>query len=619
MSIVLNRLTKQFGDHLVVDRVSLEVADGELFVLLGGSGSGKSTILRLIAGLVPPDSGQVFLHGRDVTALPPQDRGTGFVFQNYSIFRHMSVAANVEFGLKIRKIPPAERAQRRDELLDLVGLAGLGSRYAHQVSGGQQQRVALARALAYEPSVLLLDEPFGALDVKIRGQLRRSLKDIQRRLGVTTILVTHDQEEAFELADLIGIIERGHLLEVGPPETLYSRPESLFAATFLGAGTVLVGRAADGRAHLGSFSVPIPADVPHEDGAPAQLLFRPEQVVLSPERPGEDVPVVGQGTIVEESFAGALRRVRLRLGRLRATRQIAPPVPFGEEGLLVDAILSADVPLPKEQLWVSLRGWHLLKQALPRLLVHDNGTGPTAALAVTAGLAGCMGASVAVVGIASDPDAAAAMRAALSQRARQAGLAQAELHLRYGNPAEQIVNEQAESLYELLVLNAEPHAADGRRQLSATLTTVLEHAGVPVLVVREQRTAFRRVLICTAAGEPGKSDVCAGGWLARCLGTAATLLYVTGGSKWPNPLARPHLERAAATLRGLDVDSTIRVRLASSPAAGILAEVHEGDYDLIVVGGHGPQSRSVLGRDDVTLQVLLGTNRPVLVVPAEEE
>src|SRR6185436_17529781 len=247
MSIVLEQITRIYGNQRVVDNVSLEVAEKELFVLLGSSGSGKSTLLRVIAGLTSPTSGRVLLHGKDVTALPPQERGTGFVFQNYSIFRHMTVAENIEFGLKIRKISRRERTTRSERLLDLVGLAGLGSRRASQLSGGQQQRVALARALIYEPSVLLLDEPFGALDVKIRSQLRRSLKEIQRRLGVTTILVTHDQEEAFELADRIGVLERGRLLEVGAGEDLYATPRSLFTATFLGAGTILVGRAQEGQ------------------------------------------------------------------------------------------------------------------------------------------------------------------------------------------------------------------------------------------------------------------------------------------------------------------------------------------------------------------------------------
>jgi sulfate transport system ATP-binding protein len=224
MSIQLHQISKRYAGLAVVDQVSLDIADGELFVLLGTSGSGKSTLLRIIAGLSQPDQGRIILHGRDVTQLPPQARGTGFVFQNYSIFRHMSVSENIEFGLKLRRVPSAVRVQKCKELLDLVGMSGLGRRYADQLSGGQQQRVALARALAYEPDVLLLDEPFGALDLKTRAQLRRNLREVQRKLGVTTILVTHDQDEAFDLADRIGVLSRGKLLETGEPESLYRKP-----------------------------------------------------------------------------------------------------------------------------------------------------------------------------------------------------------------------------------------------------------------------------------------------------------------------------------------------------------------------------------------------------------
>src|ERR1051325_76051 len=328
MSISLQNLTKRYGTGTVVNNISLEVADGELFVLLGASGSGKSTVLRLIAGLTPSDEGRVLLKGKDVTHLAPQPRGTGFVFQNYSIFRHLTVAQNIGFGLKIRKLPQAEIAKRCEELLDLVGLSGLGDRYADQISGGQQQRVALARALAYEPAVLLLDEPLGALDVKIRVQLRRSLKEIQRRLRLTTLLVTHDQEEAYELADRIGVIERGVLLEIGEPEKLYAKPRTLFVAGFLGAGTILAGRVMDGQARFGPISLPIPADAPHEEGASVELLARPEQVVLSAEEPKTDGLLLGKGVVLEQAFSGTLRRMRLRLPRLPGTRQVAPAASF---------------------------------------------------------------------------------------------------------------------------------------------------------------------------------------------------------------------------------------------------------------------------------------------------
>ncbi|HYX19799.1 MAG TPA: ABC transporter ATP-binding protein, partial [Thermoanaerobaculia bacterium] len=262
MSIALENVTKRYAGQATVDGVTLEVRKGELFVLLGASGSGKSTILRLIAGLIAPDDGVIRLDGNDLTHVRVQDRGVGFVFQNYSIFRHMTVGENIEFGLRIRGVKRGTRVERRDELLDLVGLGGLGGRYENQMSGGQLQRVALARALAYRPNVLLLDEPFGALDVKIRAQLRQSLKDIQRSLGVTTILVTHDQEEAFELGMRIGVMDRGRLLEVGTPSDLYARPRSLYAAQFLGGGTVLVGQCTQDQVRLGTLTLPIPADVP---------------------------------------------------------------------------------------------------------------------------------------------------------------------------------------------------------------------------------------------------------------------------------------------------------------------------------------------------------------------
>jgi ABC-type Fe3+/spermidine/putrescine transport system ATPase subunit/nucleotide-binding universal stress UspA family protein len=631
MSIVLERLTKKYDGLVVVDQVSLDVADGELFVLLGTSGSGKSTILRLIAGLSRPDGGRILLRGRDVTALPPQQRGTGFVFQNYSIFRHMSVAENIEFGLKIRKTGAAERARRRDELLELVGMAGLGSRYADQLSGGQQQRVALARALAYEPSVLLLDEPFGALDVKTRAQLRRSLKDVQRKLGVTAILVTHDQDEAFELADRIGVLDHGRLLEVGVPEKLYASPRTLFAATFLGAGTVLVGRSRHDQARFGPVVLPIPPDVPHEDGAPVQVLFRPEEVVLSAEAPNDKSIVLGKGTIIEQSFTGALRRVRLRLPRLPATRQIAPPVPFGEEGMLVDAVVPAETRLAHDAWWVSLRGWHILQQPEPHILIFDAGQGSTSTLTLARQIVEQMDASATVLAVAGDQEEVETERAALLSRQHEAGLTRAQLRVRTGNPVEQIAAEQNESLYSLMMLaprarrapvdaNGYPERKRLRRlnRLGPIVVRVLERASLPVMVVKKERPALKRLLICTAGGEPGKSDVRVGGRLARRLGASVTLLYVAANQMEPSRIVQSHLERAASTLRSIEVPVEVRVRQARTPAKGILAESREGDHDLIVVGSHGPQSRSIFGRDDVTLQVLIGADRPVLVVPAEE-
>ena len=235
MAIEARDVTKRFGDFLALDGVSVDVASGSLTALLGPSGSGKSTLLRVIAGLEVPDRGGVFISGREATSLAPQKRGVGFVFQHYAPFTHMTVRQNVAFGLKIRRRPRAEIRARVDELLELVQLSGLGERYPAQLSGGQRQRMALARALAPEPEVLLLDEPFGALDARVRVELRAWLLKLHDEMHVTTIFVTHDQEEALELADSIVVMNQGRVEQVAPPRRLYDEPANEFVMSFVGS------------------------------------------------------------------------------------------------------------------------------------------------------------------------------------------------------------------------------------------------------------------------------------------------------------------------------------------------------------------------------------------------
>jgi sulfate transport system ATP-binding protein len=232
--ISVDSVTKRFGEFRALDDVSLEVHDGSLTALLGPSGSGKSTLLRVIAGLELPDSGRVVIAGEDATALPVQRRGIGFVFQHYAAFKHMTVRENVAFGLRIRKRPRPEVADKVDELLGIVGLQGYQSRYPAQLSGGQRQRMALARALAIEPRVLLLDEPFGALDAKVRADLRAWLRRLHDEVHVTTVLVTHDQEEAMDVADRIVVLNEGRIEQEGTPRELYERPANGFVMSFLG-------------------------------------------------------------------------------------------------------------------------------------------------------------------------------------------------------------------------------------------------------------------------------------------------------------------------------------------------------------------------------------------------
>lgn len=234
MAIEVRNVTKRFGEFVALDDVSLEVSGGTLTALLGPSGSGKSTLLRVIAGLEEPDIGQVLISGEDATQKPAQKRGVGFVFQHYAAFKHMTVRENVAFGLRIRKRPKAEILQRVHELLHLVQLDGLAGRYPSQLSGGQRQRMALARALAVEPKVLLLDEPFGALDARVRKELRLWLRRLHDEMHVTTVFVTHDQEEAMEVADRIVIMNRGAIEQIGRPRELYEQPGNEFVMSFLG-------------------------------------------------------------------------------------------------------------------------------------------------------------------------------------------------------------------------------------------------------------------------------------------------------------------------------------------------------------------------------------------------
>src|SRR5262245_8243704 len=390
MSIVLDQLLKRYEGQNVVNNVSLTIEDGEFFVLLGASGSGKSTILRMIAGLTSVDGGRVLLHGRDVTRVSPQRRQVGFVFQHYALFRHLTVAENIEFGLRVRKVPAAERKARRDELLELVGLAGLGKRTPRQLSGGQQQRVALARALAHKPEVLLLDEPFGALDARIRQELRRTVRQIQRELKITSIFVTHDQEEAFELADRLGVLNFGRLLEVGRPEELYLRPQTEFVATFLGAANLMVGDQTRNTVRLGPVEFP-PTSVTSEIGDPqrVQVLFRPEDVAVKDSPDALGYPLLGEGEVEDCAFVASYERLRLRLPALPGVRAIAPPAPFGGDALLVDAVRSQHqarrYPLKTgDKVWVGVRRVHALTHSGLSILLTTDGS-PAARSALTLG------------------------------------------------------------------------------------------------------------------------------------------------------------------------------------------------------------------------------------------
>jgi sulfate transport system ATP-binding protein len=310
MDIRIVDIAKDFGGTGALRGVSLDIRDGELIALLGPSGSGKTTLLRVIAGLEIPSSGKVLFANEDATALPVQHRRIGFVFQHYALFRHMTVADNIAYGLKVRshgqRPAASEIAKRVNDLLDLVQLPGIGRRYPANLSGGQRQRVALARALAVEPRVLLLDEPLGALDAKVRKDLRRWLRDLHDRTGHTTVFVTHDQDEALELADRVAILNEGRIEQIGTPDEVYDFPASPFVMAFVGDTTSMPVEVRDGQASFAG--KPFTADLIGNAEGSTQLYLRPGDAVLVKPDSG-DLP----GTVLSVRRTATGRRVHVRL------------------------------------------------------------------------------------------------------------------------------------------------------------------------------------------------------------------------------------------------------------------------------------------------------------------
>jgi ABC-type Fe3+/spermidine/putrescine transport system ATPase subunit len=313
----LRGVSKSFKQTRVLEDITFDVGEGEALVLLGASGSGKTTILRIIAGLEQPDTGSVVLHGRDVTELPARERGVGVIFQSYALFPRMTVEQNVGYGLRIRKRPRAEIRETVERLLALVKLEEHRGKYPSQLSGGQQQRVAIARTLAYQPQVLLFDEPFGALDAQTRVRLRREIRGLLREVNVPAIFITHDQEEALELGDRIAVLNAGHLEQIGTPDEVYNRPETEYVATFLGAANLLLGVVNTARQviEVGAVALPASQEVARfREGQSVKVVFRPEDVHLS--RTGvlpEDARRLTNGIIDEIHFVGAYERLTVRL------------------------------------------------------------------------------------------------------------------------------------------------------------------------------------------------------------------------------------------------------------------------------------------------------------------
>jgi nucleotide-binding universal stress UspA family protein len=487
----------------------------------------------------------------------------------------------------------------------------------HQISGGQQQRVALARALAHQPEVLLLDEPLGALDAKIRTELRRSLRTVQQELGVTTILVTHDQEEAFELADRLGVMSFGRLLEVGPPQELYHSPQTEFVAAFLGTANLLVGQGTSDGVKVGPVQFPLqPEAKPVGDDQRVQVLFRPEDVALASSPEALDCPQLGRGEVEESTFAGSFERLRLRLPPIPGVRPISPPVSFGSGSVLVEATRSQDqvsrMPLqPGQSVWVGVRRIHALAHpGLSFLIVTDGSPLSQAALGLGGQIARLAHARITLLGYGQKPEK---LQSHLREAREQLGSGLAALETR-ATPdllAQAVAKEVERQPYDLVVLGFQ-------RQESVELAEeILQSGEHHLLLVSQPQPAPTRALICVASGEPGKDDVLFAGRLVRHVGAEATLLSVLPKEDDGQPLARNRAERFLAggvrTLELLGVPAQTAIR--TGPVRDeITNEVATGGYDLLVMGAPLAQRDGKVPLNGIVSQILNVINRPVLIV-----
>ena len=606
MSIQLENISKYYGQQVVVNNVSLEITDGEFFVLLGSSGSGKTTILNIIAGLVQPEKGKVLLHGRDVTDVPTQKRCVGFVFQNYALFQYMNVAQNIEFGLDVRKVPRAQRRAKRDELLELVGLVGLGGRMPSQLSGGQQQRVALARALAVEPEVLLFDEPLGALDAKIRMELRRSLKRIQKKSGVAAILVTHDQEEAFDLGDRIGVMNYGRLIEVGTPRELYEKPNTEYVASFLGSANLLLGQIQGKEICIGEQSFPIPdATLDLASSDRAQVLFRPEDVNLAKDVNNLTGSPLGKGRIIEKEFKGTHEHLRVALPAIQGVRSISPFVPFGNPGFIMEVNRppeqSTALPLAVgDDALVGVRRMHILSHpGMNFLLITDGSLRSQSAIIMGGYLARMAHAKLTLLGIGTDQTK---LEDHLLDARKQIGSGMASLQVQSSikSFSSAIAQASEQQHYDLLILGWRPPAGFG--QLEQTLSSGDHH----LLLSTQPVARLSKALICLASGEPGKDTVLFAGRLLRHMGAEATLMTVvpeTMQSDSSKNRINRFLTDGQQSLARFGVPASKLIKVGGLLPA-VKEEMQNEPYDLIVLGAPLPDRHGHVGLGEAIGSIL---------------
>ncbi|MBW6473067.1 MAG: ATP-binding cassette domain-containing protein [Anaerolineaceae bacterium] len=621
MSIILDQLTKRYDGLPVVNNVSLEIENGEFFVLLGSSGSGKTTILNLIAGLTGLDKGRILLHGRDVTFLPTQQRRVGFVFQNYALFQHMTIAENIEFGLSIQKVPKSQRQARRDELLELIGMSGLGTRMPKQLSGGQQQRVALARALAHEPDVLLLDEPLGALDAKIRQELRRSLKTIQQKLNVTTILVTHDQEEAFDLADRIAVMSYGRLLEVASPKELYQKPKTEFVASFLGSANLLVGRASQGKIFIGPLEFPDrDKNKRNTDPERVQVLYRPEDVTLAAAKDELSDCVLGYGTVEEISFGGALESVRVKLPSISGVRNIHPPVEFGSELIIVDSIRSPEeaerYPLKVgDQAWVGIHRIHTLEHPGLSFLLPIDGTPLIQETITLAGQIARQAQARVTLLEHSKNDLGDDLILQEARKQLGSGLTTPQtvsMNFSLPDSVSKMVEKQP---HDVVILGFDPNKDQ------KIIEQILNSGNHHLLLVPGKQSLPNNVLVPVAIGEPGKDDIQFSGRLFRHLGAEITLLTVILSDQKQEIMqnrAKKFLEDGVRTLSTMGIQANYLIKVGK-PLEEITKELNSGKFNLLTLGSPLSGKSGQISLDGLVWQILMSNSKYATLIVRSQQ
>jgi nucleotide-binding universal stress UspA family protein len=471
----------------------------------------------------------------------------------------------------------------------------------------------------------LLDEPFGALDVKIRAQLRNSLKEIQRQLKVTMVLVTHDQEEAFELADRIGVVDYGHLLEVGSSEELYHRPQKEFTATFIGGGNVLIGRKEKNQIKLGDTYLPLPEHAPlHDENVPMRVLFRPEMVTLQEEPFNADQKVhpLGKGTIKEIIFSGSYQRIFLEVVELHGVQPLFSQQVYGQNSTQITALKPSTIHLkdqykPGQTLYIGLKDYHILHPSGLKILVYaDDSPSGMATVEFGLQLGTATGGSVtllAITGMVSNMSDVRERLEKLGQDARP-NLVNISAKVRMGDVNEEIINERFQEDYEVCVINKD---LDSSKSTTTPVWKQLVTFEIPVLLVQNPPNKIQHILICTAAGEPGKADILFGARVAKLTSAKITMFHITNKNATAGEKERVerHLQLGKASLTAMGITNFIKIVENPSPVDGIISELESGNYDLLVIGAPAPTSAQSFFWPNLTSQIINRSTKPVLVVP----